>query len=143
MSTCRAPNVPDRVFRRLLFRPGFLSHSSLLAATMIQKSSLPENLRSVSMVLTPDSSRRRSDASPPSTKNDADAPSGLQLESPDHASSIVPTIVDGHYPRAALRALSLSSCARLGGLGRRLTPRITSMPFHIKVGDSRAERCAG
>jgi hypothetical protein len=35
----------------------------------------------------------------------------------------VPTIVDGHYPRAALRALSLGSCARLGGLGRRLTIR--------------------
>src|SRR6202042_2267510 len=26
VSTRRAPNVPDRVFRRLLFRPGFLSH---------------------------------------------------------------------------------------------------------------------
>jgi hypothetical protein len=33
----------------------------------------------------------------------------------------VPTILDGHYPRAALRALSLGSRSRLGGLGRRLT----------------------
>jgi hypothetical protein len=49
---------PDRVFRRLLFRPGFLSLSSLLAATMIQKSFLPENLRSVSMVLTPDTTAK-------------------------------------------------------------------------------------
>ena len=52
LPTCRAPKVPDCVFRRLLFRPGFLSHlrslrlsvsSSLLAATMTQKSSLGEN----------------------------------------------------------------------------------------------------
>jgi hypothetical protein len=33
----------DRVFRRLLFRPGISVSSSLLAATMIQKSSLGEN----------------------------------------------------------------------------------------------------
>ena len=33
----------------------------------------------------------------------------------------MPTIVDGHYPRAALHALSLGSCSRLGRLGRRLT----------------------
>ena len=45
------------------------------------------------------------------------------LDSPDPASSIVPTIVDWHYPRAALRAVSPRTVPSPGGLRRRLTNR--------------------
>jgi len=64
---------------------------------------------------------KRSAASHHSTRSGAGAPSVSWLDLPDPASSIAPTIVDGHYPRAALGALSPRSAFRPGGLRRRLT----------------------
>ena len=59
-------------------------------------------------------------ASHHATRSGAGAPSVSWLDLPDPASSIVPTIVDGHYPRAALGALSPRSAsvqaAYAGGL---------------------------
>lgn len=44
--------------------------------------------------------------------------SDSQLDPPAPASSIAPIIVDGHYPRATPRPLSLPSASRPGGLRR-------------------------
>jgi hypothetical protein len=69
--------------------------------------------------LQPRGSRRSSDASRRSTKT-AGTRSLLKIQPTNPASSIVPTIVDGHYPRATLRALSrhvaLVQAAAGGGL---------------------------
>jgi hypothetical protein len=42
----------------------------------------------------------------------------------------VPIIVDGHYPRATLHALSPRTASRPGGLRRRLTLLRQSFPEH-------------
>jgi hypothetical protein len=62
--------------------------------------------------------RQSSAACPHSTRTDADA---LHSDPAGPTSSIVPIIVDGHYPRATLRALPPHSAPGPGGLRRRLT----------------------
>jgi hypothetical protein len=73
-------------------------------------------------------------ASHRSTRTDADAIlSHSQLDPPAPASSIVPIIVDGHYPRATLRALSPYSASRPGGLRRRLTTQSQRIRLRMKM----------
>jgi Transposase domain (DUF772) len=55
--------------------------------------------------------------------------SSPRFDPPASSSSIVPIIVDGHYPRAGLRALSPYSASRPGGLRRRLTQRPIIVKF--------------